>query len=152
MSITSSKVYTEVLELLRHIPYEEYYKIPNSKIEFFKNNMDIDYKFTINPEIDLSEQNISQEANAVIINLFNDYFTTEEQKVKIKEILDINQKKKEEEKREKYNPDDIFKKYHKENNSVVTTENNTSTPLVEYKESFFKKLKDFIFRIFHINE
>ena len=42
--------------------------------------MDQNYIFTINPEIDLSEQNISPEANAIIINLFTDYFATEEQK------------------------------------------------------------------------
>ena len=40
------------------------------KIEFYENNMDQDYIFTINPELDLSEQNISPEANAIIINLF----------------------------------------------------------------------------------
>ena len=56
--------------------------------------MDKDYVFIINPEIDLSEQNISTEANAIIINLFMEYFATKKQKVKIKEILDSNQKKK----------------------------------------------------------
>ena len=50
--------------------------------------MDKNYNFKINPEIDLAEQNISKEANAIIVNLFTDYYATEEQKVKIKEILD----------------------------------------------------------------
>ena len=149
---TYAKAYKEVLEIIRYFPEEEYAKIPKEKIEFYKNNMDKDYVFTINPEIDLSEQNISSEANAIIVNLFRDYFATEEQKIKIKEILDLNQKKEEQEKREKYNPDDIFKKTNKaKNTDIEMSENHTNTALVEYKESFFTKFKNFIFRILHIN-
>lgn len=148
---TYAKAYTEVLEIIKYFPEEEYSKIPIEKIEFYKNNMDKDYIFTINPDIDLAEQNISQEANAIIVNLFREYYATEEQKVKIKEILDLNQKKEEQEKREKYNPDDIFKKVNKQKtNTVKIQESNSNTALIEYKESFFTKFKNFIFRILHI--
>ena len=41
--------------------------------------MDKNYNFTINPNIDLSEQNISKEAKALIVSLYEDYFATEEQ-------------------------------------------------------------------------
>ena len=152
---TYSRAYKEVLEIIKYFPKEEYNKIPEEKIEFYKNNMDKDYVFTINPEIDLSEQNISKEANAIIINLFSDYYATEEQKVKIKELLDLNQKKEEQEKREKYNPDNLFKnKYEKltvKTNEDVT-ENNANTALIEYKESFFTRFKNFIFKILHIKK
>ena len=148
-----SKAYTEVLEIIKYFPEEEYNKIPEEKIEFYKNNMDKDYIFTINPEIDLSEQNISSEANAIIVNLFTDYFATEEQKVIIKEILELNQKKEEEEKSKKYNPDDIFKKVNKEECiNLEATKKSTNTELIEYKESFFTKFKNFILRILHINK
>lgn len=149
-----AKAYTEVLEIIKHFPEEEYNKIPKEKIEFYKDNKDNDYVFVINPEIDLSEQNISPEANAIIVNLFRDYFATEEQKVKIKEILDLNQKKEELEKREKYNPDDIFKKANKntEITNIETYKNNTNTALIEYKESFFARFKNFIFKILHISK
>lgn len=106
---TYAKAYTEILEIIKHFSEEDYSKIPEEKIEFYKKNMDVNYKFTINPEIDLSEQNISKEANAIIVNLFREYFATEEQKKKISEILELNQLKLEREKREKYNPVDIFK-------------------------------------------
>ncbi len=149
-----AKAYTEVLEIIKHFPEGEYNKIPKEKIEFYKDNKDNDYVFVINPEIDLSEQNISPEANAIIVNLFRDYFATEEQKVKIKEILDLNQKKEELEKREKYNPDDIFKKANKntEITNIETYKNNTNTALIEYKESFFARFKNFIFKILHISK
>ena len=148
-----SRAYTEVLEIIKYFPKEEYAKIPEEKIEFYKKNMDKDYVFIINPQIDLSEQNVSPEANAIIVNLFRDYFATEEQKVIIKEILDFNQKKEEQEKREKYNPDDIFKNANKaQNTAMEMPENNTNTALVEYRESFFIKFKNFILRILHINK
>ena len=147
---TYAKAYTEVLEILKYFPEEEYKKIPIEKINFYKSNMDEDYKFTINPEIDLANQNISKEANAIIVSLYRDYYATEEQKVKINEILDLNQKKEELEKRKKYHPDNIFKNKQQVNKD---TENlNATTQLVKYKENFFVKFKNFIFKLLHINE
>ena len=144
-----AKAYTEVLEIIKYFPKEEYDKIPTEKIEFYKNNMDKEYIFVINPEIDLSEQNISQEANAIIINLFTDYYATEEQKNKIKKILEENKQKEEEKKRERYNPDNIFNKNIQEEKKEAELINE-ETALVEYKESFFKKFINFMKNIFHI--
>lgn len=145
-----ARAYTEVLEILKHFPDEEYKKIPIEKINFYKSHMDKNYKFTINPEMDLANQNISKEANAIIVTLFRDYFATEEQKVKIKEILDLNQKKEELEKRKKYNPDDIFRNNQQLNRDIENLD--TTTQLVKYKENFFVKFKNFIFKLLHINE
>lgn len=145
INIAYAKAYTEVLEIIKYFPKEEYNKIPGEKIEFYKNNMDKDYNFKINPEIDLSDQNISPEANAIMINLFTDYYATEEQKVKIKNILDSNQQKEEQEKRERYNPDNIFKNRNSEN--IIQNE----VALVEYKESIFKRFINKIKSFFHIN-
>lgn len=145
-----ARAYTEVLEILRHFPKEEYDKIPLEKIQFYIDNMDKNYNFTINPEIDLAEQNISEEANAIIITLFRDYYATEEQKVKIKKILYENQNKLEQEKRDKYNPDNLFKKSDKQDYKNTEIIENKTT-LIEYKESFFTKFKKFIIKIFKIN-
>ena len=144
INIAYAKAYTEVLEIIKYFPKEEYAKIPEEKIEFYKNNMDKDYNFKINPEIDLSEQSISPEANAIMINLFTDYYATEEQKIKIKNILDSNQQKEEQEKRERYNPDNIFKNRNTEN--IIQNE----VSLVEYKVSIFKRFINKIKSIFNI--
>lgn len=145
INIAYAKAYTEVLEIIKYFPKEEYAKIPEEKIEFYKNNMDKDYNFKINPEIDLSEQSISPEANAIMINLFTDYYATEEQKIKIKNILDSNQQKEEQEKRERYNPDNIFKNRNTEN--IIQNE----VALVEYKESIFKRFINKIKSIFYMS-
>ena len=54
INIAYAKAYTEVLEIIKYFPKEEYAKIPEEKIEFYKNNMDKDYNFKINPEISIN--------------------------------------------------------------------------------------------------
>lgn len=104
------KAYTEVLEILSNFPSSEYFKIPAEKIEFYKKNRDKNYSYKINTNADLSKQNISIEANAILVSLFRDYFATEKEKQALEKILKENQRQLEEEKRNKYNPDDIFNK------------------------------------------
>ena len=138
------------MEVLKYFPEEEYKKIPIEKINFYKRNMDKNYKFTINPEKDLATQNISKEANAVIITLYRDYYATEEQKLKINEILDLNQKKEELEKRRNYNPDNIFTNNQQVNKDTKNLK--ATTQLMEYKENFFVRFKKFIFKLLHIDK
>ena len=103
-----TKAYVEVLELIHYLPIQEYRKIPKEKIQFYKNHIDKNYSFKINPNINLQEQNFSNEAKAIIINLFMDCFATEDKKQKIQDILTNNQIKKEEEKKKLYDPNSIF--------------------------------------------
>ena len=146
---TYARAYTEILEIIKYFPKEEYAKIPKEKIEFYKKNMDTNYNFTINPEIDLSKQNISKEANAIMVNLFKEYFATEEQKTKINEILELNQKKSEKEKRKKYNPEVIFKNKELQASKEKTVEH---VLLIERKETFFTKFKSFILKLLHLDK
>ena len=149
ISNTYEKAYVEVLEILKYFPKKDYMKIPEEKIEFYKKNKDKNYIFTINPKVDLSKQNISREANAIIVNLYIDYFATEEQKVKIKEILELNQRKAEQEKRKKYNQENLFRKHDKyKTTNIETSANNTM--LVEYKESILTRIRKAIFKFLHI--
>ena len=140
-----AKAYKEVLEIIKYFPEEEYNKIPKEKIEFYNKNMDQEYEFAINPSIDLGKQNISNEANAIIVKLFQDYYATESQKVKIKEILELNEKKKEQKIREKYSPDDLFNnKNIYENVQKCKSQENA---LIKYKEKFCTKFKNFIMKL-----
>ena len=136
-----SKAYVEVLALINYLPINEYRKIPKEKIEFYKNNMDNNYNFKIDPNNDLQKQNFSNETKAIIISLFMSYFATEEKKQQIKNILDSNQTKKEEEKRKLYNPNNIF------NNNLESKENMYLQTITENKNIFkiiFDKILEFI--------
>ena len=145
MTNTYTRAYTEVLEILNHFSREEYDKIPNEKIEFYRNNMDKEYDYRINPKVDLSKQNISKEANAILISLFRDYFATKKQKSTLENLLNQNQLKAEKEKAEKYNYDNMFKD--KLYMWKETTEDNVS--IIEYKESLFSKFFNKLKMIFN---
>jgi len=145
MNNSYAKAYTEVLEIISYLSKEEYSRIPQEKISFYEKNKDKTYEFKINPKIELSEQNISKEANAIIITLFRDYFATEKQKEKLEKILVKNEKNAEEEKKEAYNPEHLFKnKIPKKDNTVK--ENNLP---VEIKSSnFFTRFINYIKSLF----
>lgn len=126
-----ARAYTEVLEILNHIPEEEYNVIPKNEIEFYKSNCDKNYNYVYDESLDIKDQNISREANAVIVSIYMNYFANDRQKSVINEILKQNTIKNENEKREMYNPDNIFKETQSQNLPIeVNTE----------KENFFKKI------------
>ena len=137
--------YSEVLEILKHIPIEDYNKIPKNEIKLFEAYADNDYTFNYDTSKTLEEQNVSDITKGIIILLFRDYWATETQREKIVAKQKYDRQKLEEEKKKSYNPDNIFKKDNPEN--IVKNEAN----LVEYKESIFKKFLNKIKNIFHIN-
>ena len=141
---TYAKAYTEVLEILKYFSEEEYSKIPQEKINFYKNNMDKNYNYNINPNIDLSKQYISKEANAILITLFRDYFATESQKKTLNNLLNQNQNKLENIRIEKYNSNNIFSKYYR-NIDIEDKENKQELALIEINDmKWYKKIWKFI--------
>lgn len=153
MTNAYKKAYTEVLEIIKYFPIEEYFKIPKDKIEFYKENMDKNYNFHIDPNIDLDKQNISKETNSILVALFKECFATERQKEVLNSLLKQNQQKLEEEKLDKYNSDNMFIKKKTDNRvteNVQTNENETS--LVEVKENFFVKFVNFIKKFLEYRE
>ena len=141
---TYAKAYTEVLEILKYFSEEEYSKIPQEKIEFYKNNMDKNYNYNINPNIDLSKQYISKEANAILITLFRDYIATESQKKTLNNLLNQTQNKLENIRREKYNSNNIFSKNYR-NIDIEDKENKQELALIEINDmKWYKKIWKFI--------
>lgn len=141
VSNTYARAYAEVYEILKHLNVEEISKIPKEKIDFYNANRDKDYKFKINPAINLEKQEFSSKTYAIIISLFRNYFATDGQKASLDDILKYNQEIKEKQKRERYNPDQIFKDKRKNNINIIT-ENNL--PVEVKKENFFIKFISYI--------
>ena len=133
IDINRSNAYSEVLEILRYIPIQEYNKIPQKKLEIFERFSNKEYKFVYNLKKSLDENNASNITKTIIAILFRDYWATENQRQKILNKQNFDRKIQE----EKYNPDNLFKK-NKEN-----IEKNMQSPnliLVEYKESLLKRI------------
>lgn len=137
------RAYVEVLEIINNFSEEEYNKIPKEKIEFYESNKDKDYKFTFDPSKDLNEQNVSKEAKAIIVTLFRDYFATEEQKEKLKQILQENEQKANQEKEKQYNPDNMF------TSEEADKEENKETAMIVRNENIFTKIWSFIKSFFN---
>ena len=134
-----ARAYTEVIEILKHVPYEDVQKIPEEKLNFYKTNMDIEYNYKLDIDKEFEQQEISDITKAILANIFRDYWATPYQKERIEAKEKYDLEKIEEEKREKYNTDNIFK--NKQEKIVVE---NTNLPVEIKEESFFKKLVNFI--------
>lgn len=133
MTNSYAKAYTEVLEILSHFSEEEYSKIPQEKINFYKSNMEKNYEYSIDPNIDLSKQHISKEANAILISIFRDYFANDRQRETLNNLLNQNQEKHEKIKKEKYNSDNIFINNNR-NVTIDNTENKQELALVQIND------------------
>ena len=146
---------TEVYEVIKKLPRDDLEKIPQKEIDFLKNNMDKSYFFECN-EKNLDEDfNLSIEAKAMIIILWEKYFASDLQKKKLKMILKKNQNIVEEEKRKKYSYNKIFEKnckdinFKEENDSEYKINENAEKNLsVIKKENLLNKIKNFLKKFF----
>lgn len=142
MTNSYRRAYTEVLEIISHFSESEYSKIPPYKINFYEKNKDNGYLFKINPEVELSQQNISKEAYAIIISLYKDFFASESQIKELNNLLNQNRIKLEKMKKEKYNSDFVFE------NGRMNVESKNKEELIEYRETFLDKIKNLIKNLF----
>lgn len=144
MDKTYAKAYTEVLEILKHLPKEEYEKIPKTEIQFYESNCDRNYKYLYDESLKVEQQKISREANTVIISIYMNYFANEKQKGIIEELLKRNSIEEEKVKNEKYDVDNIFKNNENKNSSSE----NLPIEIDNKKENFIKKIINKIRSIF----
>ena len=78
------------------------------------------------------------------------YFISTEEKNKILEKSKYIKIIEDDLKNKKYSSDKIFEKQQNINDKL--SQNHVDTALIEYKESFFTRFKNFIFKILHINQ
>lgn len=147
MNSTYSKAYTEVLEIISYFSKEEYNKIPKEKIEYYTANKDKNYIFKINPNIDLSKQNISPEANAILVSIYRDYFANERQKEILDDLL-IKNKHVQDEEKIGFNPDEVFKDNLESNDEKIENKENL-LPSNYIDEKWYKKILNFIKSLFN---
>jgi len=140
---TNEKACNEVLVLLKMLQEAELKKIPETEIKFLEEHIDVNYNFSVNPEVPINEVNISRKAKAILVVLWKKYFATDIQKQKLDKILQENSMKEEQKKQEEYQYSDMFK-----NNTQKII--NLPTVIEEkWYEKVWNKIKDAIFNIFH---
>lgn len=149
MSDKTKKVYSEVYAFLNIVSEEDRNKIPKKLKEMIEEEREKEYTPSYTFEIPIEEQEISDEAIAMIALLHLNYWCEDEnEKERLNEIFNENEKKYQDEIREKYNPDNLFKnkKYKEEQ---LSEEQTNSVAMVEYKETIFRKLKEWFRNLFN---
>ena len=132
--------YKEVYEILQELNEEEYNKIPSEVINAIKENMNEEYEYELDEELELKDQSMLPETKSILFNLFRDYLATQEQKEKILKMQNEERYKNELKKKQQYNDNTIFNKTKETSMSVKEQEKN----LIKYKVGFFSKLFNLI--------
>lgn len=142
------KAFVEVKAVLDCLDYNEYLKIPKNIINAISENMDTNYLFKYNKDLDYSEWNLMPETKALLYIIFKNYLATEQRR---NELIKKEMEERaliEKEKRKKYNPNDIFKN---KNTVEITTQKPImqKNDLLEYKENFIIRFKNYVMKLLH---
>lgn len=103
------EAYSEVWEVLKYIPKEDYDKIPKKTIKLIHDYRSENTKFEYNVALPFDKQNISKDAKVILGILYRNCWATQEEKIQITKREKQRLVEKENEKREKYHPDNLFK-------------------------------------------
>lgn len=148
--------YTEIYEILSYMPINYIRKLPKELLSLFEQKRNKDYKYCINTEKKINEQEMLIETKSILAILYRDFWSTPEKKEIILQKEKIERDSYQNELREKYNPDTIFKnssksKYITQDNDSNDKVFNNNVAMVEYKESIFKKIINKIKSIFRLH-
>ncbi len=131
-------------ELIEKIPTKVFQKLTELAAES-------KCSYYISTKKNLNEQNISEESKDLIALLYYNYMADENEKNELLKIWNENEKEYQKKLNEKYNIDNIFKKTNKQDYvNIEKIADNDETSLIQYKETFFTKLKNYVFTILHI--
>lgn len=137
MEETKLQTFSEIYCLLKFFPESYIEKLPKKLLNLIKQSSNSKYYIEVDNAKPLEEQNISEETKNILIVLKYNYWADEAEKRNIIEQLNRNENKYQENLREKYNSNNLFKN---KQTTVETIQN--SVAMIEYKESFFTKIKN----------
>jgi len=144
--INLNRALVEVQEVLVRLSRENYNKIPDDIKLYIEENKDNSYNWEYDDSKRLQEQGLSEYALAILAHINTEYLLNEEQKEYMEQLYVDNDIEEEAVAREKYDPNDIFKKPNQEHFKETTREENSNqqVKMVEYKESIFKKIINWV--------
>ena len=149
MVITTKEMYSEVYGVIKVLGKEYIRKLPKTVLKVIIENREENYNPKYNMSISLKKQDVNRKTLAMIALLHYNYWCdTEEDRQKLKTILENNEEKHQKEIREKYSNDKIFnnsnikKEEEKENIKETEIKNEVllDSNIVKYKQSFFSKI------------
>lgn len=143
LSDSTREAYSEVNEIINLLDKEDREKVPLKLRKYFENERKKEYSKNIDLRVPINQQNLKRETIAIITMLNLKYICSNEgERVRLKKQYKENEQKYQKELSEKYNIDNLFK-IDEEDKSEKSEE-----LVVIKKESFFKKVANFIKKIF----
>lgn len=141
-----SNAYSEVLEVLKYIPKEDYDKIPKKTIRLLEKNYDEKSEFRYNIALPFEEQGLSKDAKIILAILHRNCWATEEEKIQIRKEEIEYIRNIEETKKERYNPDNIFKNREKHITKELEENHYITIQKKKWYQVFFEKISDYLKR------
>ena len=141
------EAFEEIYEIFNLMPKELLNKIPIKFYKMIEKERNTNYFPNIKEPIE--EQRLKNETIVLLGLIYRDFLCSQEERKKLQEKdareIQALEKTLEIKMREKYNPDDLFK-----NEDVKLEQPTEKIALTNYKESFFKRIKKIVFRLFHL--
>lgn len=139
-----SKAVVEILEILKKLPSREVNKIPKKLLDFFSEVAAENY----NPQLDFSQGlnkiELMEKTKDILAMLYRNYWCSQEEKKEYDILINENEKRYQEELSQRYSVENLFNQRSKKKKE--NTEKNL--PIVIEKEKFYKKVLDFIKKLF----
>ena len=77
---TTYQAFSEVYDIINHMEYNLYNKIPKQFIEMLERTRDKNYKFKIDYSKNINNQNISKGAKGILALIYRDFICSKEKK------------------------------------------------------------------------
>ena len=140
-----SDVCKETLSVLAYFDTNLIKKIPNHVLKKLGElSADSNTEFYINLKKNLNEQNISEKCKDLISLIYYNYIADKNEKDKLWNLWNENEKKYQDKLLEKYNPDKLFQKEIKKISTVQNTSSNNVSMIKYKKDSIFTIIINFI--------
>lgn len=144
---------SETLHYLKGINQDDINKISNKFMLFLKENASNNYSCNFDYTKPLKDLELCDETRGIIAMICLNYWCeTEEQKIKFRNHLNVNEQIYQEELRKKYNVEDIFKNNKVKNVTAIEEKNSNNLPIQIKQENIFKKVINRIMKFFHKNK
>lgn len=147
MTLEYKQSLKEVNTILNFMGKEYINKLPDKLLSFIEDNMDSTYISEINVNTPLNEQILKNDTKILLSLIYRNYWCSEEKKKLLLEEDAYLKSEYEKAIYKKYNPDNIFK--NKTQNIIREATIVENVSMVEYKESIFLKIKNWIKTIFN---
>lgn len=146
MLIDNMLAYAEIDEILNLLEDEYRESVPEKVRDFFREERMPNYTPKIEIEKPLTEQKLKRETMVLLAILYINYWCdNDEEKQRFINEMAKNEKEKRE-LEEKYNPDKLFNNRTKEDTVIERVKN---VEMIQYRGSVFKKLREWIRKIFN---